>query len=170
MKYILDFDRTVFDTDALYKRLDEQKRSTEAGTLASLESLGDISDLVFSDAMIFFTAHNKTDLCIVSSCKGKSGNWERTYQEKKIEHSGISKFVDQVLVVESGKVAVISELVKKFSEDTVFVDDMLEHLETLNSVDKNLKLVQIKRNPLASTGNFPVISQLSELDAIIREL
>jgi hypothetical protein len=135
MKYILDFDRTLFDVEKLYQELEAIGKSEIAGTQESL-SLIPMSDLLFPDVLDFFNEKNSDDIYILSSAKGLTAQWETDYQAAKIAATGIDAKVCQVRVVEGKKGAEALEIAHLFSseETIVFVDDRLENCLDVKSV------------------------------------
>ena len=79
MKYILDFDRTVFDMDALYRKIEDTNPDAKTGTLKSLQGIS-LNEFLFPDALEFFKQHAKEDIQIVSSSFGFTGQWDLKYQ------------------------------------------------------------------------------------------
>lgn len=169
--YFLDFDRTLFDTDAFKQLQIERYGEVALGTLQSLEDIP-VADFVFDDAFDFLSSHQQESLHIVSSCAGRSGGWDTAYQKKKLELSGISEWVSAVHVVFDQKIQKIRKLFEGGS--AVFVDDMYRHLAAVQSAVPEVQLVHIARNGTASAtdeknyNGIPTIENLTELDAIIR--
>jgi hypothetical protein len=135
MKYILDFDRTLFDVEKLYQELETLGKREMAGTQDSL-SLIPMSDLLFPDAVDFINATDLADMYILSSVSGLTAQWETDYQIAKIAATGIDKKVCEVRVVEGEKGAQALEISRLFSseETIVFVDDRLENCLDVKSV------------------------------------
>ena len=168
MKYILDFDRTIFDTDRLYKELESTGNRDLAGTIESLDKLN-VPDLIFADAIKFISMHNKLDIVVVTSCLGKTAVWDKSYQEEKIKRSGIRDLVGVVDVVVGEKPKAVLKHIQ--TDRCVFVDDMEKHLLSVKKAIPEIICVQISRtkNLDEKTSEFVQISTLAELDVIIGE-
>jgi len=167
MKYILDFDRTVFDMDRLYACITKNNPLVALGTVASLENI-DLTRFIFPDALAFLVTQQQNDICIVSSCYGTSAVWDMAYQTEKIKRSGIAQYVNKVFVVPESKVAVI----KRLSQDTVatvFVDDHPEHVQAVASALPEVHTFYLDRSNSAPIplGGIPMIKSLTELPLAI---
>jgi hypothetical protein len=168
MKYILDFDRTIFDTERLYEELSKVGARDIAGTVDSLDLL-DVPSLVFADAQRFLITHNKNNIVVLSSCTGEIDTWDHEYQLEKIYRSGIKDLVSNIVVVTSEK----SQLLVKYKgdEECVFVDDIMGHLLAVKKVVPEVICVLMDRdnmNGLDQT-DFLNISSLDDLDVNIGE-
>ncbi|MCD5381996.1 MAG: hypothetical protein LR017_01620 [Candidatus Pacebacteria bacterium] len=165
MRYLLDFDRTLFDTDAFKKAV--LKAGYALGTPESLEKV-DASRFVFSDALTFLKTHAKEDMYIVSSCTGFQSVYDRAYQSAKIAKSRVDAYVADVIVVEDTKVDAVVSLA---DGETVFVDDMDKHLSAVAARCPEVHVVHIGRSAhYPTTRTVPSIASLSELDATIEAL
>lgn len=171
MKYIFDFDRTLFDTDAFKA---EQRKRLVVNSVRPLEGVS-LSTYVFEDAFKFLREHDKGDMCIVSSCSGFNGVSSLTFQKAKIEGSGVTEYVSAFYVVPEGKEETLKNL--SLQPDAVFVDDMTKHLYAAREARRDLRVVRIardavttKESPDTSDSAIPVVTNLLELDAIIETL
>lgn len=139
MKYFLDFDGVIFDTETLKKHMTEQGLENAARTASLFEIMQENdpqfapSALVFDDARRFLL-RNAAQCHIVSSYisskphSNENSQWERAYQERKIALSGVVDIVghENVHVVGASKAPMLSELKERCDtegESYVFVDD-----------------------------------------------
>lgn len=143
MKYLLDFDRTVFDMEGLYRAI---KRHNPDAALGSIESLKGIhlEELLFPDAVEFFNTHAKEQIEIVSSGFGLTGQWEVEYQQKKIELSGVSKYVNAIHVVADSKISTIKRIARE-ADDITYVDDHPENVQNAIQHIPGLVVVYLDR-------------------------
>jgi len=167
MKYLLDFDRTVFDMEGLYQAIKQTHPGIDLGTVASLKGI-DLEQFIFPDALQFFTAHNPEHIEIVSSGFGLTGQWEVEYQAKKIEQSGVSQYVHAIHVVADSKITTIKRLARE-SDQVTYVDDHPEHIASAVQHIPGLQVVFIDRTGSQSpvTG-ATTISSLTELGVKIQ--
>jgi len=167
MKIICDFDRTVFDTERLYRILEKEGLSDKSGTMQSLEVV-DPPNLIFPDAAEYFRTHTQHQFFIVSSVSGKTADWDIEYQKEKIKQSEVSGLVSKVCVVSGEKASVINKLVG--DEEALFIDDLEKHLEDVTLSNPNIIGVLINRVESANPSRFPQIHSFSEVDGIIDKI
>ena len=170
MKYILDFDRTILDTDSLKRKQAEMFGPEVLGTLDSMDGI-DIESFFFADAVEFLNTHNMEDIYIVTSCVGITGMWNIEYQKKKLKISGIYKNVNQVFVVSESKDKAIKSI-PGVETGAVFVDDFTNHLDVVKYMLPDIETVKITRKDVLkseekSKYKHKEIKLLTELDAII---
>lgn len=166
MKYFLDFDRTVFDMEALYQAIMQHNPKADLGTVASLEGIN-LEQFLYPDALQFFAAHDPADIEIVSSGFGLTGQWEVAYQTKKIELSGVAAYVHAIHVVADSKIATIKRLARE-SDQVTYVDDHPEHIASAVQHISGLQVVLIDRaGTQAPVSGARTIGLLTDLDAKI---
>lgn len=189
MKYILDFDDTLFDT-AGFKRwlreneldgprdgtvLNELKNRIEKGTL-------DMKQFVFPDARDFLEIHANDSMIVSSFVSKKDDNNEavesdaRAFQEFKLQASGIAEVIEnRYELVAGSKIAAVSNELSKYPDELfMFVDDHRDYLEELEDLSDNLDLVNLRReskfNPetigVESEVRFNTISDFSMLEHV----
>lgn len=138
MKFILDFDRVLFDTDEFIAALKEKSIDTiERGPalLEAVEEKGiDWTEFIDGSVREFLHAHG-SDCVIVSSyvSRHRGDNLdpaqERAWQEGKIERSGLGGLVQRVIVTDHSKADEFAALQKEFPGETItLLDDELEHV------------------------------------------
>lgn len=170
MQYILDFDRTLFDTDACKAEQVKRYGTDALGSLQSLEELP-VETFLFEDALDFLQAHDRSSLHIVSSCAGRTGGWDTAYQRKKLEKSGVAEYVAAVHLVFDQKIKMIRKILT--DGPAVFVDDMFSHLTAVQRVLPEVQPVHIARSGTLSAKDeaqydgIPTIEDLTELDTVL---
>lgn len=163
MRFFLDFDGVIFDTQALKEKMAslgiaEGERSEE--TLRLVEERDpsfSLRELVFSDAAAFLDAnHGHCD--IISSYVSTNPDARAdaadacAYQALKIRLSGVTGLLgeERVHVVGERKREMLSELARICAaeeEDCIFVDDRLAHIE-------EARLLGIRALLMDRTGAF----------------
>jgi FMN phosphatase YigB (HAD superfamily) len=167
MKYILDFDRTVFDMDALYTQIAKINPDTKLGTIESLDKI-DIARFIFPDALAFVAAHQSSDIYIVSSCYGKSATWDIEYQREKIKRSKIALQVNRVYVVSTSKIAVLKSLTTDMTK-AIYVDDHLGHVQAAADALPDLQTVYLDRaGATPAPAGIPRITSLAEINTVTK--
>lgn len=152
MKYILDFDDTIFDAKKLKNILKEcgiaEDRVSET-TFDEIEKIKpdfDIKSLLFPDALEFLKKHK--DNCEIvttylSRDPQKNGNRlaRKNFQIQKLALCGITKLLGEnhVHVVEESKKEILEELKKSFESEIppkkcVYVDDRKNYLEVAHAL------------------------------------
>ena len=175
MRYILDFDDTLFDT-AGFKRwlreneldgprdealLNELKGRVKKGTL-------DMKQFVFPDARDFLETNAKDSMIVSSFVSKKDDNNEavesdvRAFQEFKLQASGIAEVIEnRYELVAGSKIAAVSkELSRHPDELFMFVDDHRDYLEELEGLSDNLDLVNLRRESNFNPGTIGVESEV----------
>ena len=167
IKYLFDFDRTVFDMEQLYREIATHNPDATLGTVDSLAGI-DVPQLLFADAVEFFASHNREAIDILSSGHGKTGTWDPAYQSEKVRLSGIGEYVHQVHVVAKDKVSVLQEVTKQHDGRLVFVDDHPDNVVAVAAALPEITTVYLDRlQEHAVAASIPRIESLAELDAII---
>ncbi len=145
MKYLLDFDGVIFDTESLKAKmtslqLQEAERSASLfEDILARDPHFDIASLMFSDARVFLTRHRGS--CIVVSSyissnplNNQAEDVQELYQRKKIELSGALHLVgtEHVHVVGASKAQALRELrdaCASAGEECLFIDDHKVYVE-----------------------------------------
>tara|TARA_B100000508_G_scaffold70522_2_gene55021 strand:- start:295 stop:816 length:522 start_codon:yes stop_codon:yes gene_type:complete len=173
MKYILDFDRTLFDVEGLYLALEEKEQRHLAGTTESLLLL-DPADFLFPDVIDFLKKHKKEDLFILSSSQGITADWTEDYQAEKIERTGLSEYVAEVIVMKGGKGEFVRDLVADFPEDNfAFIDDQAEQCISVKNMSPEVECFVVKRDDEnreldETVDGFRIIKSLFDLSKLLQ--
>lgn len=186
MKYFLDFDRTVFDTDAFKKSL--AKRPT------LLELVGQ-----FEAAVLEFLKHDET----VTRRRRFFRTWGTFLSHGRFTLSseelrqflypdvapfvaahdctivtyGVRAFITakvttaladmpfkDIVYTSRRKGRTIARLIAEETEECTFVDDMIFQLVSVSAWCPNVHVVEIRRNGEKGDGRWPVIHSLAELE------
>ncbi len=171
MRYYLDFDRTVFDTDSFIPFLKERPEMrvetplsekdflTRASDMAKDGSLvfepGELSRFLFPDAASFL--REKENAVTLITFGGKA------FQEIKVKSAlfGIPRM--SVMYTDEVRKGVYLAPYPHLHTDAVFVDDMPLELEILQTECPSLTLFEIRRDGREGDGRWPVLRLLSEL-------
>lgn len=171
MRYYLDFDRTLFDTDTFIPYLRERFEGTDiaAGAHDAFDAAmskmamegtltfepGQLSRFLYPDAASFLREKENAVTIITF------GNKELQEIKAKSALTGIPR----MSVMYTGGVRKGAYLAPHthLHKDAVLVDDSPVELEILEAQCPSLQLFEMRRDGAAGDGRWPVIRVLSEL-------
>jgi len=170
MKYILDFDRTLFDTERLYAAFANDGVDRNI-LVPDIWQSYQAKDFLYDDALEFLQSHTPDDLIILTAYGTKYGDQVKQYQQAKVAQEPVLSLVKQIYYVESDKVAQMQVIRAQFdlAEQLVFADDLLDHCVAVQSCIPNCTSLWVRRtdDQPAPPTDIKAISSLSELDAMI---
>ena len=171
MRYFLDFDRTLFDTDAFKLYLAEREHDPsitgepEFDVGRSLNELvssggltfapGELSRFIYTDVKEFFTRVGEDALIVTF------GN--AALQKVKVE----SAFVDlSIEVLYTGDV-LKGDFLRTFPQyrdvEAIYADDRPHELERMSEICPRIRGHEMRRDGAAGDGRWPVVHSLAEL-------
>jgi hypothetical protein len=172
MKYILDFDRTLFDTDAFVA-------ATQRDGLTSTEYISPdiwhsytVEDFLYPEVLQWLHTKNKADVRILTAITPKQGFEAAEYQKAKVEQEPIINLVKHIYYVESDKATMMQTIATTGDPDEqlIFVDDLLEHCIAVQAAVPNCTCFLMQRTNSSSAPPPPtsirVIQSLADLDTI----
>ncbi len=174
MKYILDFDNCIFDTERLKAIMSELGLERGPNLFAEIRASEEHVDfdpksLVFPDALQFITEH-PGDCVIVSTA------WSSTissnddlesamlFQKEKIAAAGITELLGEanVKVVGEKKSEALQALKAQYSDqELVFVDDRAEYVA--EGRELGIPSIQMKRRETGWFGTTPSLETMGEI-------
>ena len=201
-RYIFDFDYTLFDTNAMRAALQArlqavcgttieeyqaaEKRSTEHGTLYSLEA--HIAELypehddrekgraVAEDVVLHMADWIYPDVLPALQKLQAAGSrlillsfGNRDWQMTKISHSGVQNLLDEVELVEGSKTEPVHLLEADNGEKMICVNDRATETDELHGVPPHVDYVWIQRpdTPYNNTPPTAPHRAISDLSAIV---
>lgn len=171
MRYYLDFDRTLFDTNAFYSYMQQRPGTdhlagfaepeiTAALGLLAIEGKlsfepGELSPFLFPDAAQFLREKENAATVITA------GNKE--FQELKIRSAlyGIPR--TSVMYTGSARKGEYLAPHAHLHADAVLVDDTPAELEVVAARCPEIQLFEMRRDSGVGDGRWPVVRMLSEL-------
>jgi len=138
--YILDFDRTVFDTEAFYE-------ATAGHANMFTPRIWDeflTDDFIYPDVAAFVARAAGARFTIVSASADKYGREAVAYQERKVRSSWLGTRADGVHIVPGLKGEVVKGLLHT-NETTVFIDDSVLQLNDVSKRAPDVSCLQIVR-------------------------
>lgn len=167
MRFILDFDHTLFDTNA-FSVAAEPYKATGLWVTPQIWDELDARTFLYSDTLDFLNAKQTHELIILSAWTPSLGAESHAFQVSKIDKSGIADLVDKVVVMEGDKGPQVKLLCG--GAPTVFVDDRIDHLLATQAMCPEVTVVQMVRpevGMLLGDPSVPVVSSLAELDVLV---
>ena len=167
MRYIFDFDHTLFDTDRFSVAAEPYKADGLWVTPAIWDIL-DASSFFYADTVPFLENLDPTDVTLLTAWTPVLGSEAYEFQKVKVERSGIQDLLTEVQIVEGDKGSHVRELYD--GRATVFVDDRVDHLLSAKKHCPDVQVVQMIRpgvGDLPTDQAVPVISNLNELSNVI---
>ena len=171
MKYLLDFDRVIFDWDAYNAAVDAEGLRDLYVDPAIWDTFAP-ADFYYDDVLSFVTALPKEDVIIITAKSPHMGARAGVYQERKLADSGIDKYASEIIIMEGDKAPYVCPFA---NQQTIFIDDKLTHLESVKNSCPAVHCLQMLR-PAASLEpknirsehvDIPVVQNFTEVDAIL---
>ena len=175
MKYILDFDRTLFDTDLFIVQLKSDGYSYDALVPEMLDGYL-IEKFLYRDVVSFLKDKSKFDVTILTALGSLLyGDRVSEYQKVKVEQEPILSLVGNFIYVEDVKGEAAGEIAAQFHprDPVVFVDDLLSQCLSVKQ-----RLPQSHCFLMVRSGSLPedlpagiiAVSTLAEVDVIMKGL
>lgn len=171
MRYYLDFDRTLFDTDSFITSLAERPELREAAKLPAAEfapelnrmtkegaltfAPGELSRFLFPDAASFLR-EKENAVTIITSLNA-------AFQESKVKSAltGIPRM--SVMYTDEVRKGEYLAPHTHLHTGAVLADDSVVELEILMEKCPSLKLYEMRRDGGEGDGRWPVVRSLAEL-------
>ena len=184
MRYILDFDGVIFNTQklketmALYK-IDESARSASLfDDITALDPGFDVASLVFHDALKFLQAHASECVVVSSYVSTNPANdtdipTQNEYQVVKIRRAGIPALIGDhnVHVVGASKqeaLKTLKNIYDKDNEQCIFVDDRMMYVQEAQSI--GIPAILMNRYQTGTHTSVPMITSFDELETYTQDL
>lgn len=170
MKYLLDFDHTLFDTDAFVRAV---RLSGTKIPLVSEEIWGEFvaADYLHNDTLDFLKSKNPTDIIILTMVTVSYGELAFPFQKRKVEQEPILSHVQEIEYVDDVKGPRAAEIAKQFppEEPIVFVDDHIEQCLSVKQHVPQCRCFLLVRDrsvigDVKSIQDIEVVHSLQEVD------
>jgi len=164
MKYILDFDEVLFNTDALKEKMEEmgipetQRGPDVFGAILEKDPHFKMEDLVFPNVWDFLQTHGNDCIIVSSASSSKAENntdekAQKEFQAKKIFLSGVEKFGADVRVVGVVKTEALKEVQNEYGEEElIFLDDREPYVREAKAL--GIKSIWMDREGKGHLANF----------------
>lgn len=171
MNYLLDFDHTLMDTEALKVQALLDGTTNLVGT-PEFWLHHNVMDFLFPDVCSWLKGKPKESLHILTAFKPSQGPEAATFQEAKIASGGFSELVSSVTVMEGEKGESAVAIAKQFplEEPIVFIDDRLDQCLSVKRHIPEAHCFLILRyhaSPLDLPDGITPVYSLAEVDAMM---
>lgn len=173
MKYILDFDHTLFNTSLFGQKASAyEERGTKI--TSAIWDIFDATSFLYDDTLDFLKKVGKDNVVILTAIKPSLGVHAREFQETKLEKSGVRTFVDDIIFMEGEKGSYVKDLYANVP--TLFLDDTLEQLQSVRRVCPDVTTVQMvrplleHRGPISTSKDIAVVTSLADVSQMVASL
>jgi hypothetical protein len=168
MNYILDIDRTLFDSDRW--RTEHGGEYTEALVTPTVWQHSDVAAYRYDDALPWLAAHSPEELHILTAMSPRLGPTAKSFQVAKLAHLGVADMVASLTFMEGDKGPHVAVLAA--SQPAVFVDDSLDHHQSVRIVAPQVTCCLMVRPgqpepAMPLPPDIHLVRNLADVDAIV---
>ena len=167
MTIFLDFDRTLFDTDAFYREL--ERRILSVGFFKNVFNLT-LSEFLYPDTIDFLKKNKNHTLILITY-----GN--KKIQRAKVTRCHITDYFSEVIYTNKLKGEPIKRMLEEqnYTKPIVFIDDKLQQLDSVSFLCPGVEVVRIKRPGQPNSteercNNCHEVTNLQELHLLLKTL
>jgi hypothetical protein len=176
MKYFLDFDRTLFDTDAFVVQAHDDNK-TESLSTPEIWHDYRAEPFLYHDAIHFLRDKRPGDVTIVTAVTEIAGKDAHSFQKAKVEQTPVTDHVGAFVYVVGEKGEMMKELTKDFNADEtiIFIDDKIEQCLSVKQLVPHCHCFLLVRNPadsgaVQSVTGVTIVHTLQDAEAAINLL
>jgi hypothetical protein len=176
MKYLLDFDRTLFDTPACYEELTR----VHSGPFEFVPEVWDkvsVCEYLYTDVLPWIATKIREDIYVVTAFTPSYGEASEAYQKSKLLCSTLTDQVAEVVVMQGLKGEIVAEIATQFppTEPIVFVDDRIEQCLSVREHAPQVTCCLMVRDKavigdVREVQGMPVVHCLPDVDDVITKL
>jgi hypothetical protein len=173
MKYLVDFDRTLFDFEALKAQVTSDEKHDLVGMVEFWEHYT-ATDFLFPDVLSWLEDKGKDAVHVLTAFSPYLGAEAEAYQREKIHSGGFNELVGAITVMEGEKGLAAAKIAERFlpHEPIVFIDDWDEQCASVKKYLPQAHCFLISRYgvvPEVVPAGVTVVSSLREVDGIMSE-
>jgi hypothetical protein len=176
MKFLLDFDRTLFDTDAFIAQVERDGRSDRLITPDIWQEY-DVREFLYDDVLPWLATQPRESLHILTAITPTAGAEADAFQREKLRSGGFAELVASVTFVVGEKGEVAGEIASQFPppEPIIFIDDRIEQCLSVQRALPEAHCCLMVREPavigsVAMVRGMTVVHSLAGVDAMIEKL
>ncbi len=172
MRYILDFDHTLMDSDAFAAQVERDGRQDIMVTPEIWEYYS-VRDFFYDDVIEFLQSKPKADLEILTAMTPSLGPAACDFQRAKLQQAQMEDFVSKVTLMVGDKGPYLKDMYQ--GEPMCFVDDSLLHHDSIQALEPVVISFLIERpgtTHVASATNAAIhtVHDLFEVDGVLSTL
>lgn len=171
MKYLVDFDHTLFDTSAFVEEVIADGRE-EILVTPAIWQWYDVRAFLYDDVLSWLASKAKEDVYILSAMTPELGPESCTFQREKIASGKFESLISDTILVVGLKGKAAREIASQFpaSEPTVFIDDRLEQCLSVKEALPEAHCFLMLREGRSATPHaaIPMVTNLEMVDAIMK--
>lgn len=140
----IDFDRTLFDTNQFAEWLGEDAETRLTAIEKGKLTPPDFSTMLYDDAIVFLEAVRKDYTLVILTFATL-----RSVQERKVKDSGLTKYVDAVIITEGDKGEEVKKYLAKHKQTGLghaFVDDKESNIVSMHTANPSVQCFLIERS------------------------
>ncbi len=175
MKYLLDFDHTMFDTHAFVADAHSRALDDKLVTAQIWDTLK-VRDYMYPDTMHWLKLQQKDSVVIVSAFTPALGPDAEAMQRGKFSQGDFDDLVSEIVVMEGDKAPHVCPFTT--TDEVIFIDDRLDHLESVKAACPEAHCIQMWRGASqtesvdgkSSRDDIPVVHDFTEIDSVVASL
>lgn len=176
MKYILDFDHTLFDTERFAQTVREDNRADLLIT-PTIWQFYAVRDFLYDDVLPWMQSKTPASLHILTAMTPEYGPLSCAFQKEKLHSGKFEEFVSDITFMVGEKGETAAEIASQFPphETTVFVDDRIEQcLSVQQALPQAVCCLMVRDasqiGDVKTVRGIHVVHTLAEVDGIIEKL
>jgi len=170
MKYILDFDRTLFDTSAYVATVEQAGLTLAQRITPDIWNQYQVRDFLYPEVLDWLQSKNKSDLHILTAISPELGPLATEFQKQKLYNGNFSELVEGITFMIGDKGTYVKEIAG--NTEAVFVDDKLSHHISVKEHADAVHCALMHRSgelvDSTSRADIAVVHDLYELDKHIQ--
>ena len=173
MKYLIDFDHTLLDTDRFVAQVVADGRENDLVT-SGIWQFYNVRDYLYEDVLGWLRSKAKEDLHILTAMTPSLGSESCDFQREKLHSGNFTEFVESITFMVGEKGEAAAEIASQFPphEPLVFIDDRLDQCLSVKVAIPEAHCFMIVREGDLSVAVPPevsVVSNLAEVDVIMNK-
>ncbi|HEY0964318.1 MAG TPA: hypothetical protein VGE31_00805 [Candidatus Paceibacterota bacterium] len=174
MRYLLDLDHTLLDTERL------KVEAFRVGTLALVGTPAfwdrhSATEFLYDDVLTWLNGKSPDALHILTAYKPSQGPMAESFQRGKVESCNFIHHITSVTVVDGMKGEAAAKIASQFSphEPIAFIDDRLDQcLSVKTALPSALCFLMVRDGepPAQVPDDIYTVTSLAEVDAIIEKI
>jgi len=172
MKYILDFDRTLFDTKAYVETVERAGLTMAERITPDIWDTYHVRDFLYPEVIEWLQSKPKADIHILTAISPKLGPRATEFQTQKLHSGDFLQLVDGITFMIGDKGSYVKDIAG--SSPAVFVDDKVsQHISVKDHAPAvHCALMQRPGEAVHTTesSDIHIVQNLHEIDTLLSQL